>query len=68
VTIARIVWAAVWPWRKLRRGLNYTEPMHFHPSLWAPGDYDLLVSQRDHGVDACGTVRGDVARNERDER
>jgi hypothetical protein len=26
-----------------------------------------LVSQRDHGVGACGTVRGDGAGNERDE-
>jgi len=33
----------------------------------AAGHLRLLVSQRDHGVDACGTVRGDGAGDERDE-
>jgi hypothetical protein len=50
---------------------------HIIPQLLCPvqrslmqvaGHSQLLVSQCDHGVDARGTARGDVACNERDER
>jgi hypothetical protein len=39
---------------------------HFHPSLWAPGDHDLLVAQGNNRIDAHRPPRRNVARPERD--